>query len=180
MGRDIVARVQRHCPFLPWSLAVTAAFHNGDRIRVSTVDDDGVPIVRYGTVGAELPADGPVVVLFDDLLGGDIVDRSEIMLVSLDSVELRLRGSDLLTDESMRSGLAAMWRAEADVAGLTVAALFAMGDHGAGVRNGADWLLAEFTHCGDTWVVRATMIDGETTTVVVRADRSNRWDGFIY
>lgn len=160
-------------------MIVAAAFHNGDRIRVSTVDDDGVAIVRYGTVGAELPADGPVVVLFDDLLGGDIVDRSEIVLVSLDSVELRLRGSDLLADESMRSGLAAMWRAEADVAGLTVAALFAMGDRGAGVRNGTDWLLAEFTHFGDTWIVRATIADDAPTTVTVRADRSNRWDGFF-
>jgi hypothetical protein len=159
---------------------VASAFRNGDRIRVSTVDDDGVPIVRYGTVGAELPADGPVVVLFDDLLGGDIVDRSEIVLVSLDSVELRLRGADLLTDESMRSGLAAMWRAEADVAGLSVAALFAMGDRGAGVRNGTDWLLAEFTHFGDTWIVRASILDDQTTTVVIRADRSNRWDGFIH
>ncbi len=159
---------------------MASAFRNGDRIRVSTVDDDGVPIVRYGTVGAELPADGPVVVLFDDLLGGDIVDRSEIVLVSLDSVELRLRGADLLTDESMRSGLAAMWRAEADVAGLSVAALFAMGDRGAGVRNGTDWLLAEFTHFGDTWIVRASILDDQTTTVVIRADRSNRWDGFIH
>ena len=156
------------------------ALHSGDRIRVSTVDDDGVPIVRYGTVGAELPDDGPVVVLFDDLLGGDIVDRSEIVLVALDSVELRLRGTDLLSDLAMRSGLAAMWRAEADVAGLAIAALHALGTHGAGVCNGDDWLLAEFTHNADTWLVRATIEPDETTTVVVRADRSNRWDGFIH
>jgi len=180
MGPIPLADIQRHRSFLSRSLSVAGSFHNGDRIRVSTVDDDGVPIVRYGTVGAELPADGPVVVLFDDLLGGDIVDLSEIILVSLDSVELRLRGTDLLTDESMRSGLAAMWRAEADVAGLTVAALFAMGDRGAGVRNGTDWLLAEFTHFGDTWVVRATIPPDETSIVVVRADRANRWDGFIH
>lgn len=156
------------------------SFHSGDRIRVSTVDDDGVPIIRYGTVGAELPSDGPVVVLFDDLLGGDIVDLSEIVLVSLDTVELRLHGLDLLADVSMRSGLAAMWRAEADVAGLTIAALHALGEHGAGVKNGNDWLLAEFTNMGDTWLVRATIPSSETTTVVVRADRSNRWDGFIH
>lgn len=159
---------------------MTPHFRSGDRIRVSTVDDDGVPIVRYGTVGAELPSDGPVVVLFDDLLGGDIVDLSEIVLVALDSVELRLHGLDLLTDVSMRSGLAAMWRAEADVAGLAIAALHALGENGAGVCNGTDWLLAEFTNMSDTWLVRATIPLNDTTTVVVRADRSNRWDGFIH
>lgn len=159
---------------------MSSSFHSGDRIRVSTVDDDGVPIIRYGTVGAELPSDGPVVVLFDDLLGGDIVDLSEIVLVSLDSVELRLHGLDLLTDVSMRSGLAAMWRAEADVAGLSIAALHALGENGAGVNNGNDWLLAEFANMSDTWLVRATIPTDETATVVVRADRSNRWDGFIH
>ena len=175
-----MADVQRHGSVLPRALNVPSSFHSGDRIRVSTVDDDGIPIIRYGTVGAELPSDGPVVVLFDDLLGGDIVDQSEIVLVSLDSVELRLHGLDLLADVSMRSGLAAMWRAEADVAGLTVAALHAMGDDAAGIHNGNDWLLAEFNNFGDTWLVRATIPTDGTTTVVIRADRSNRWDGFIH
>ncbi len=77
-------------------------FANGDRIKVSTVDDDGLPIVRYGTVGAELPGDGPVVVMFDDLLGGDIVDRSEVEIVTVDSVALILQGPDLATDPVLR------------------------------------------------------------------------------
>lgn len=155
---------------------MTISFHHGDRICVRTVDDDGLPIVRYGTVGGELPSNGPIVVMFDDLLGGDIVDRSEVQLLTLDSLELCLTGRDLIEDPAVRSGLADMWLAESDLAGLPVMAIFPEGD-GAGVRDGNQWLLATFTHNSETWVIRATVVD-DTHDIVVRADRSNHWDGF--
>lgn len=157
---------------------MSRAYRNGERIKVRTVDDDGLPIVRYGTVGATLPADGPVVVMFDDLLGGDIVDRSEIEPVAVDTIELVLEGRDLAEDASLRSGLADMWRAEADLAGLAVGAVRALGDDHDGVRDADGWILAEFTHEGLPHVVRCTPARDRTDTVIVRADRSNRWDGF--
>lgn len=156
-------------------------FRNGDRIRVSTVDDDGLPMVRYGTVGAELPRGGPVVVMFDDLLGGDIVDAGDIELVTYESVTLRLDGADLLRFPRLRAGLADMWHAEADLAGLAIPAMFAVrsGDD-AGVADGEDsWVLREFTTAAGTFVVRAFIEVSSPDTVVVRADRSNRWDGFF-
>jgi hypothetical protein len=157
------------------------SFHSGDRIRVSTVGDDGYPIVRYGTVGADLPADGPVVVIFDDLLGGDIVDSSEIEVIRLDAIELRLNGVDLLHDSTLRAGLADLWRAEVDLAGLVVATLFPMKkDDVVGIADGEQFLLAEFTYHGEPWVVRGATATDSPTTVVVRADRMNRWDGFIH
>lgn len=155
---------------------MTLSFHHGDRICVRTVDDDGLPIVRYGTVGGELPSNGPIVVMFDDLLGGDIVDRSEVRLLTLDSLELRLNGGDLVANPEVRSGLAHMWLAESDLAGLPVMAIFPLGD-GSGIHDGDQWLLAEFTNKGETWVIRAMVADDEST-VVIRADRSNHWDGF--
>lgn len=157
---------------------VSRAYRNGERIKVRTLDDDGLPIVRYGTVGATLPADGPVVVMFDDLLGGDIVDRSEIEPVSVDTIELELTGRDLCDDARLRAGLADMWRAEADLAGLSIGAVRALGDDAHGVRDSDGWLLAEFTHEGLPHVVRCAIDAGRADTVIVRADRSNRWDGF--
>lgn len=152
---------------------------HGDRIKVCTVDDDGLPIVRYGTVGASLPDDGPVVVEFDDMLGGDIVDRSEVVSVRVDTVELVMTGADLIDDSALRRGLADMWRAEADLAGLEIGMVHLLGPDGAGTRNGADgWLLAEFTHTGVPHVVRTARLDNAGDTVVVRADRMNHWDGF--
>lgn len=158
-------------------MTMALSFHNGDRICVRTVDDDGLPIVRYGTVGGELPSNGPIVVMFDDLLGGDIVDRSEVQLLTVDSLELRLSGVDLVNDATMRAGLADMWLAESDLAGLPIMAMFPLGE-GSGVRDGENWLLAEFTFESATWIVRATVPGDDPTSVVIRADRSNRWDGF--
>lgn len=157
---------------------MSRSFRSGERIKVRTVDDDGLPIVRYGTVGATLPADGPVVVMFDDLLGGDIVDRSEIEPVTVDTIELELTGLDLCEDAALRSGLADMWRAEADLAGLAIGAVRALGDSNDGVRDSDGWILAEFTHEGLPHVVRCAVHRDRTDTVIVRADRSNRWDGF--
>jgi len=157
---------------------VSRRFRSGERIKVRTVDDDGLPIVRYGTVGATLPSDGPVVVMFDDLLGGDIVDRSEIEAVAVDTIELTLSGRDLADDPVLRSALADMWRAEADLAGLRIGAVRLLGHDGTGLRDSDGWILAEFTHEALPHVVRCLGGSGGTDTVILRADRANRWDGF--
>lgn len=152
----------------------------GERVCVRTVDDEGIPIVRYGTIAADHRGSGPAVVIFDDLSGSDLVDVSEIAGVDYDTVELRFAGTDVMHDADLRRGLAPMWRAEADLAGLAVQALFPLGEGGAGVFDGeASWTLAEFTVHGATHVVRATVDANDPTTVVIRADRMNRWDGYF-
>jgi hypothetical protein len=149
-------------------------FRRGERVRISTVDDDGFPIVRYGFVSGNTASHGPVVVEFDDMLSEVIVDSSEVDLVTPTTVELTLTGIDLSQDPDLRSGLAAMWHAEADVAGLRVAALFPLG---AGLRDSSDtWALAEFTFEGETYVVRVHTDPNVPDVVSVRAERPNRWD----
>ena len=81
------------------------SFRSGQRVRVSTVDTDGLPTVRYGTIGADVDSDDPVVVIYDDLLGSDTVNSSEIELLDLDAIELRHTGRDLLDDPLLRAGL---------------------------------------------------------------------------
>jgi len=157
------------------------SFRSGQRVRVSTVDTDGLPTVRYGTIGADVNSDDPVVVMYDDLLGSDTVNSSEIELLDLDAIELRLTGRDLLDDPLLRAGLAELWRAEVGRAGLVVATLFPMGkDDVVGVVDGEHFLLAEFTYNGETWVVRGALASDDPTMVVIRADRMNRWNGFIH
>ena len=157
------------------------SFRSGQRVRVSTVDTDGLPTVRYGTIGADVNSDDPVVVMYDDLLGSDLVNNSEIELLDLDLIELRLTGTDLLNDPLLRAGLAELWRAEVSRAGLVVATLFPMGkDDVVGVVDGEHFLLAEFTYNGETWVVRGALASDTPTMVVIRADRMNRWNGFIH
>jgi hypothetical protein len=157
------------------------SFRSGQRVRVSTVDTDGLPTVRYGTIGADVNSDDPVVVMYDDLLGSDTVNSSEIELLDLDAIELRLTGRDLLDDPLLRAGLAELWRAEVGRAGLVVATLFPMGkDDVVGVSDSEQFLLAEFTYNGETWVVRGAFTADAPTMVVIRADRMNRWNGFIH
>ena len=157
------------------------SFRSGHRIRISTVDDTGLPIVRYGTVGADSVPDQPVIVLCDDVSGSDTVNISEITSLDLDIIELQLTGPDLLHDPLLRAGLAELWRAEVSRAGIHVAALFPFEKNGVvGVADGDQFLLAEFTHNGETWVVRGTLASDVPTMVVIRADRMNRWNGFIH
>lgn len=151
-----------------------SGFRRGERVRVATVDDDGFPIVRYGFVSGDTATHGPVVVEFDDMLSEVIVDASEVDRVTPTTVELTLTGIDLSLDPDLRSGLAAMWHAEADLAGLRVAALFPLG---AGLRDSSDtWALAEFTFEGETYVVRVHTDPNTPDVVSVRAERPNRWD----
>jgi hypothetical protein len=157
------------------------SFRSGQRIRISTVDDTGLPIIRYGTVGADSLPNNPIIVLYDDALGSDMVNIAEITSLDLDVIELQLMGADLLSDPQLRAGLAELWRAEVSRAGIHVLALFPFEKDGvAGVADGDQFLLAEFTYNGETWVVRAAFTTQAPTMVVVRADRMNRWNGFIH
>jgi len=145
----------------------------GDRIRVESTGDDGFPVVRYGFVGGVAGREGPVVVMLDGELGGDVIDVSQISPVSITDLELRLDGSDLMSEPQLRRGLVALWHAEADTAGLDVDALHPLGD---GLRDSSDsWALAELVTGGEQYVVRAFQLPNEPGIVRVRADRPNRW-----
>jgi hypothetical protein len=146
----------------------------GDRIRVEEVGDDGFPTIRYGFVGGLAGRDGPVVVMLDGELGGDICDLSQVRPVSVTTVELSLSGTDLVAEPDLRRGLLALWQAEADTAGLAVDAVHPLGD---GLRDSSDsWVLAELTTGGEQFVVRAVQLPNEPDVVRIRADRPNRWD----
>ena len=149
-------------------------FQSGDRVRMISTAEDGLPLVRYGSVGGMAGRDGPVVVMLDGELGGDIVDLSELEAVTISSVELRLPGDDLFDDPTLRHGLAALWQAEADTAGLAIDSLHPLP---APRRDASDsWVLAELVAGGEQYVVRATRPPNDPGIVVVRADRPNRWD----
>jgi hypothetical protein len=156
----------------------------GDRVRVETTGDDGFPVVKYGFVGGVTgPGDGPdgmgpIVVMLDGELGGDVIDPCCVQPVSITNVELCLAGDDLMTEPDLRRGLVALWHAEADQAGLDIDALHPLGTpHGDGLRDSSDsWALAELMAGGEQYVVRAFRLPNEPGMVRVRADRPNRWD----
>ena len=79
-------------------------FNHGDRVRWATVDDDGLPLVRYGFVGGVTGTNGPIVVMLDGELGGDVINPTEIEPVHMSNVTLTLSGTDLLDDPSLASG----------------------------------------------------------------------------
>jgi hypothetical protein len=146
----------------------------GDRVRVECMGDDGLPLVRYGFVGGIAGSNGPIIVMLDGELGGDVIDLSQIQPVTVTTVELCLTGDDLTAEPELRRGLVALWQAEADTAGLDVDALHPLGD---GLRDSSDsWVLAELTAGGEQYVVRAFCDPHEPNVVRVRADRPNRWD----
>ena len=84
-------------------------FRPGDRVRVTTTGDDGLPLVRYGSVGGMAGRDGPVVVMLDGELGGDVLDLSELEAVSITTVELRLPGNDLIDEPASRRASGRGW-----------------------------------------------------------------------
>lgn len=99
-------------------------FQPGDRVRWVSLGDDGFPIVRYGFVGGTNGDHSRVAVMLDgDLKGDTVVDRDQLQPVTITNVELRLRGTDLITDPSLRHGLVNLWTAEADQAGLEIRAV---------------------------------------------------------
>ena len=81
----------------------------GDRIRYECTGDDGLPLVRYGFVGGVAGTDGPVVVMLDGELGGDVVNLAEVQPVTVTTVQLCLNGCDLVDEPELRRGLVALW-----------------------------------------------------------------------
>ena len=150
------------------------SFQSGDRVRIVGTGDDGLPLVRYGSVGGMAGRNGPVVVMLDGALGGDIVDIGDLEAVTITSVELRLPGDDLFDEPALRRGLAGLWQAEADTAGLAIDALHPLAEPR---RDASDsWVLAELVAGGEQYIVRAPRPPNDPRVVVVRADRPNRWD----
>ncbi|MFM7535988.1 MAG: hypothetical protein ACKO91_09380 [Acidimicrobiales bacterium] len=151
-------------------------FAPGDRVRLDTVDGDGLPVVRYGFVGGVTGTNGPVVVMLDGEIGGDVVDLSSLQPVSVATVELRLAGTDLFTEPALRAGLVALWQAEADDAGLAVEAIHPIPGLTGGVCDSSDSsALAELTSGGEQYVVRAICLPNAPDEVLVRADRPTRY-----
>lgn len=141
------------------------AFLPGDRVRVQSTGDDGFPLVRYGFIGSTVNGEGPVeVMLDDDLRGSTVVDRSQIQSVCITNLELRLSGADLLDEPSLRHGLAHLWAAEAEQAGLDIGALHPIGDDGRG------YLLAQLTSAGEHWILRAIRESEHSDVVSVRVE----------
>ncbi len=152
------------------------SFQPGDRVRC-VEDHDGMPLVRYGSVSTVATEHGPVTVMFDDALGGDIVDLvdlGDLEQIAIDTIVLRLDGDDLLHDPALRSGLVALWEGEADRAGLAFEGIHRLG-HGL-VATSDSWALAELVVAGSSWVLVARTDPASPGTVVVGAARPNRWD----
>ena len=151
------------------------SFHHGDRIRYATTGEDGYPLVRYGFVGGEANDEGPVVVMLDGELGGDVVDLDKIEPVHIGNVVLTLDGADLLDDPSLRQGLVNLWSSEADQAGLEVRSIQLLGT---GVRDSAGdgFALAELMSGGRQYVLRAVYELAAEEMVCVRADLPKRWE----
>ena len=125
----------------------------GDRIRYECTGDDGLPLVRYGFVGGVAASGGPVVVMLDGELGGDVVNLEQVQPVTVTTVELLLHGTDLIDDPELRRGLLALWQAEADSAGLDIDCTRTIGDGECDAPGGG--CLAELTAGGGRYVLRA-------------------------
>lgn len=146
-------------------------FHAGDRVRWVTTGDDGLPLVRYGFVGS-IDGDGHARVMLDDDLAGDaVVAVDELATVSITNVELRLQGVDLLDDPSLRQGLVNLWWAEAEQAGLELAAVEQLGT---GVRLTDGFALADLWSGGRCYVLRACPAAGDRDVVRVHAAPKRR------
>ena len=148
-------------------------FGLGDRVRWSTTGDDGLPLVRYGFVGGVAGETGPVMVMLDGELKGDVIDLEQLQPVMITNVELRLDGPDLIEDPDLRRNLVHLWRAEAESAGLDVDAVESLGD-GQQLPD-QSWTLAAVTSGGERYVVRALRADFDPEVVRVRADELPSW-----
>lgn len=149
-------------------------FHHGDRIRYATTGDDGFPVVRYGFVGGVTGETGPVVVLLDGELGGDVVDAHTLQPVHISNVTLTLDGTDLLDEPELRHGLVGLWAAEAESAGLSIGTMQPFGSH---VRDAGDgYVIAELTSAGEAYVLRATPCPNNEAAILVGAEHPGRHD----
>ena len=144
-------------------------FGLGDRVRWSTTGDDGLPLVRYGFVGGVASESGPVMVMLDGELNGDVIDLEQLQPVSITNVELQLDGPDLIDDPDLRRNLVHLWRAEAEQAGLDVDGLETLGTG----RQLPDesWSLAAVSSGGERYVVRALRAESDPEVVCIRADQ---------
>lgn len=149
-------------------------FNPGDRVRHETTGDDGFPLVRYGFVGGQTHGDGPVVVMLDGELGGDVVDLCTIQRVDISTVTLTLDGAGLLDDPALRPGLVKLWQAEAEDAGLQIAGVHPVED-GMGTRDSSEGVaLAELVTADEQYVLRGTRCSNGDA-VCLAASRPNRW-----
>ena len=140
-------------------------FHHGDRVRYATTGDDGFPVVRYGFVGGVTGESGPVVVMLDGELGGDVVDAGTLQPVHISNVTLTLEGSDLLDDPTLRQALVNMWAAEAESAGLQIAAMHHIRT---GVRDSTEgYAIAELNSAGEHYTLRAARCPDTADAIVV-------------
>jgi hypothetical protein len=143
-------------------------FAHGDRVRWTTTGDDGLPLLRYGFVGATNLNGGPVMVMLDGELKGSAIDPSQLELVSVLTVELHLDGDDLLGDPQLRPALLGLWAAEAESAGLDVDTVRHFGD---GWRDEQGrWALAELSSGGQHYVVHAQPSATDPQVAIIRAD----------
>lgn len=157
----------------------------GDRIRYECTGDDGLPLVRYGFVGGTSGTNGPVVVMLDGELGGDVVNAADVRPVTVTTVELLLRGTDLVDDPELRCGLIALWHAEADTAGLDIDSVHLIDtcddadevDDELGALTGCSehhtaqsWMLARLCAGSVTYVLRAMRCPDDPENVRVRAE----------
>ncbi|NND74036.1 MAG: hypothetical protein HKN44_03430 [Ilumatobacter sp.] len=143
-------------------------FHHGDRIRYATTDDDGFPVVRYGFVGGFTGETGPVVVMLDGELGGDVVEVEKIQPVHICNVTLTLEGVDLIEEPCLRQGLVNLWAAEAETAGLQITTVRPLGTGVRDANNG--YSLAELSSAGEQYVLRANICPQNHDAVTVHAD----------
>ena len=150
------------------------SFAAGERICARTTCDDGFPIVRYGTVNEVVTTNGPLLVVFDDDIGSNLLDLSEVEILSITSISLVLSGVDLADDPDLRQGLFALWQAEAASADIQIDAVYLLG---AGLRDSNDtWALAEVHSGGETYVVRVHTDPNAANDVTLRADLPRQWD----
>ncbi len=147
-------------------------FSLGDRVRWETTADDGLPMVRYGFVGGVASETGPVMVMLDGELGGDVIDLSQLRPVTITNVELHLDGPDLIDEPQLRQGLVHLWQAEAETAGLDVDSLESLGT--GRPDPDASWTLAALTSGDEQYVVRALRSSSEPGVVLVRAESRYR------
>jgi len=149
-------------------------FQPGDRVRWETVGDDGLPLVRYGFVGALNGDHTHAAVMLDgDLTGDTVVEFTQLAPVSITTVELRLNGADLLDDPALRQGLVNLWSAEAEEAGLEIR-LMSCFNGGASADDTGGYELAELWAGSQQYVLRAAP-DVISGTVNIRADLPHRY-----
>jgi hypothetical protein len=144
-------------------------FGLGDRVRWATTGDDGLPLVRYGFVGGVASESGPVMVMLDGELNGDVIDLEQLQPVTITNVELHLDGPDLIEDPELRRGLVHLWQAEAEEAGLDVDSLECLGI-GQELPD-RSWSLAALMSGGERYVVRALRDQEDPQVVLIRAEQ---------